>query len=170
MDFYELINYRRSIRAYEKKEVPEEKVTKILEAARLAPSAANKQPWHFIVIKDKATREKFKDAYSPEWFHTAPVIIGICGNPKQAWVRKYDNKNYFDVDLAICFDHLTLAAANEGLGTCWIGAFKPEKVKEILNLPDEIQAVAFTPLGFPAEKGKEKVRKALSDIVHLDKW
>lgn len=169
MDFLELVTKRKSIRGYEERDVPKELINRVLECARMAPSAKNIQPWHFVVITDEKKRLQLKEAYPREWFFNAPVIICICGVEKEAWSR-YDGKSYFDVDLAIAFDHLTLAATEAGLGTCWIGAFKPNIVKEALNLPDNITPLALTPLGFPKDAGVEKRRKRLDEIVHWDHW
>ncbi len=164
MDFYEVINNRRSIRAYKKDPVEDDKLDRILNAARLAPTAANKQPLSFIVIKNNEIKQKLKDAYSQEWFFAAPIIICACALPGEAWKRN-DGKAYVDVDVAIAMDHLILAASAEGLGTCWIAAFKPEVVKEILNLPDNTDPLILTPLGYPEVIPEPTFRKPLEGIV-----
>jgi len=164
MDFYEVIRTRRSIRGYQERPVEEDKLQRILEAARLAPSAANRQPWQFLVIKTEKIKKEFQRAYNKDWFWQAPVIICACGIKKEAWIRS-DGKSYLDVDVAIAMDHLVLAATAEGLGTCWIGAFNPSEVKKILNLPDDIEPVALTPLGYPATSPKPTHRKLLGKIV-----
>lgn len=169
MEFYEVLANRRSIRKYKSDPVEEDKINRILEAARIAPSAANRQPWHFLVIKDAAVKSRLKEAYGPEWFHTAPVVVCVCGEPDKAWVRG-DGKNYVDVDVAIAFEHLVLAAAAEGLGTCWIGAFQDRKLKEILGLPKGIEPVAMTPLGYPDENPRPFSRKPIFAIVRQDRW
>jgi len=169
MEFYEVVRKRSSIRKYKDRPVEEEKLRRILEAARLAPSAANRQPWHFIVVRDPKVKEELKAAYGREWFYTAPVIICACGDPSSAWVRS-DGKSYLDVDVAIAMEHLILAAAAEGLGTCWIGAFDEEAVKKALGIPEGISVIALTPLGYPAEEKGEKVRKSTEDIVHYERW
>ncbi len=169
MDFYEVVRKRSSIRKYQDRPVEEGKLQRILEAARLAPSAANRQPWHFIVVKDPKVKEKLKAAYGREWFYTAPVIVCACGDPSAAWVRA-DGVSYLDVDVAIAMEHLILAAAAEGLGTCWIGAFDEQAAKRALGVPEHIKVVAMTPLGYPAEEKGEKRRKSLEEIVHYDRW
>lgn len=170
MDFYNVISGRRSIRKYKTdKKVPDEVLNRILNAARIAPSACNIQPWHFIVIKDNRIKEKLKDAYRQDWFWTAPVIIVGAVDSTISWKRG-DGVNYAEVDLTIAMDHLILASANEGLGTCWIGAFSENKVKEILNIPSNIKVVAMTPLGYPAEEPKMRQRKSLEEIVHREVW
>jgi len=170
MEFQELVRRRRSIRAYRPDPVEEEKLRRVLEAGRLAPSAANRQPWHFIVVRDPEKRGMLRRAYNREWFVSAPVIIVACADPTRAW-RRGDGEEYWKVDVAIAMEHIVLAAANEGLGTCWIGAFDERAVKEALGIPDHIRVVAMTPLGYPAEsKGEVTDRKPLEEIVHYDGW
>jgi nitroreductase len=164
MEFYEVISKRRSIRAYKKDPVDDSKLGRILNAARLAPTAANKQPFSLIVVKDEETKLKLKDAYSQEWFFTAPVIVCACALPDDAWKRN-DGKGYVDVDVAIAMDHLILAASAEGLGTCWIAAFKPEVVREVLNIPDNMEPLFLTPLGYPETIPEPTFRKPLEEIV-----
>ena len=164
MEFYEVINKRRSIRAYKKDPVEDSKLSRILNAARLAPTAANRQPYSLIVVKDEETKLKLKDAYSQEWFFTAPVIVCACALPDDAWKRN-DGKGYVDVDVAIAMDHLILAASAEGLGTCWIAAFKPEVVREALNIPDNMEPLVLTPLGYPETIPEPTFRKPLEEMV-----
>ena len=164
MEFYEVISKRRSIRAYKKNTVEDSKLSRILNAARLAPTAANRQPYSLIVVKDEETKQKLKDAYSQEWFFTAPVIVCACALPDDAWKRN-DGKGYVDVDVAIAMDHLILAASAEGLGTCWIAAFKPEVVREVLNIPDNMEPLVLTPLGYPETIPEPTFRKPLEEMV-----
>jgi len=164
MELYEVIHTRRSIRAYKRNSVEEDKLQRILDAAKSAPSAANRQPVHFIVVKNDEVKQKLKDAYSQRWFYTAPIIICACAIADKAWKRN-DGKEYVDVDVAIAMDHLILAASAEGLGTCWIAAFKPEVVKEVLNIPDNIEPLVLTPLGYPETIPEPTYRKQLSEIV-----
>ena len=164
MDFYETINLRRSIRAYKKDPVENDKLDRILNAARLAPKAANRQPFSLIVVKNEQVKYKLKDAYSQEWFYTAPVIICACASPGTAWKRN-DGKAYVDVDVAIAMDHLILAASAEGLGTCWIAAFKPEVVRDALNIPDNLEPLILTPLGYPEVIPEPTFRKPLEEMV-----
>lgn len=164
MEFHDVVRSRRSIRAYRSDPFEEEKLERILEAARRAPSAANRQPVYFYVIRDEEARSSLLEAYSQQWFANAPVIICACSRPDEAW-RRSDGKSYADVDLAIAMDHLILAATAEGLGTCWIGAFKPEPLRRVLDIPDELEPVALTPLGYPDEEPAERPRKDLDEIV-----
>jgi nitroreductase len=166
MDIYEVIKKRRSIRSYKSTPVEEEKLHRILEAARLAPSAANRQPVYFVVVKEKKIKQQLKRTYSEEWFYTAPLIICICSVPEKAWKRS-DGKNYADVDATIAMDHLILAATAEGLGTCWIAAFKPPVLKTILNLPPGIEPVAISPIGYPLNTPEPTYRKPLEEISKI---
>jgi len=164
MEFYDVIRSRRSIRAYRSDPVEQEKLERIMEAARRAPSAANRQPLYFYVVRDEETRAALLEAYSQQWLADAPVIICACHRPDDAW-RRSDGKSYADVDLTIAMDHLILAATAEGLGTCWIGAFKPEPLRRVLGIPCELEPVALTPLGYPEEEPSERPRKTLEEIV-----
>jgi len=170
MDVFEAIKTRRSIREYQEKPVEQEKLSKVLEAARLSPSAANKQPWKFIVVTDPKVKESLRSAYNKDWLISAPVIIVGCALPKEAWVRS-DGEEYWKVDLAIAMQSLILEAWEQGLGTCWIGAFREDGVKKALGIPDDVRVVALTPLGYPAEEKEPVVRrKPLEEIVSYDHW
>ncbi len=170
--FIELAEKRRSVRAYKPDEVPEDLLQTVLEAGRLAPSACNKQPWRFIVVRSETGRRALGAAYAREWFWKAPVVIAVCILPKEAWVRSYDGQNYAMVDGALAMDHLTLAAAELGLGTCWIGAFDPAAAREILNLPDGVEIVGLTPLGYPDVEPNPRVRsrRPLGETVMKERW
>jgi len=134
MDFSQLVQMRGSVRGYLDTPVEEEKLDLILEAARLAPTAANRQPFRVVVVRDDHLRAAFATAYSREWFYTAPVILVVCGVPAEAWTRS-DGFDSLVTDAAIVTDHLTLQAADLGLGTCWIANFDPQAVRGILRLP-----------------------------------
>ena len=164
MDLWEALRTRRSIRGYDPQPIPRETIEKVLDAARIAPSAANRQPWHFYVITDAPKREQLAAAYGKEWCWCAPAVIVACARPGDAW-RRGDGVNYAWVDVAIAFDHLTLAAHAEGLGTCWIGAFKPEALREVLDIPAELEPVAMTPLGVPEDEGRPTERKPLEEMT-----
>ena len=170
--FQELAEKRRSVRAYKPDPVPEEMLQQVLEAARVAPSACNKQPWRFIVVRSETGRRALGAAYAREWFWKAPVAIAVCILPKEAWTRSYDGQNYAMVDGALAMDHMTLAAAELGLGTCWIGAFDPAAVREILGLPDGVEVVGMTPLGFPDVEANPRVRsrRPLGETVMKERW
>ena len=169
MAFLELAKERYSVRAYKPDLVEDGKLQQVLESARLAPTAANRQPFQFIVITTKGKEADLGRIYGRPWFVQAPIVICACGIPSRAWVRR-DNKNYCDIDVAIAVDHLTLAAADLGLGTCWIGAFDPVAARDILGLPDEVEPIAFTPLGYPDDQPKAKTRKSNSELVRYEHW
>lgn len=169
MDFQKLIETRYSVRAYSSKPVEKEKVEKVLHAAQMAPTAANRQPFHFIVIETKGRGEELGRIYHREWFSKAPLVICACADATQAWTRM-DGKHYADVDTTIAMDHLILAAADLGLGTCWVAAFDPQAAREILHIPVALEPIAFTPLGYPKDSVREKKRKEIPDIVSYHQW
>ena len=164
MDFFELIQTRYSVRAYKPDPIEDEKLQLILEAARLAPTAANRQPFQILVLKTAGRQAELRPIYPRDWFLQAPLLLCACGIPAQNWVRR-DGKNYNDVDVTIAMDHLILAAASLGLGTCWIAAFDPSAARQILHLPEGVEPVAFSPLGYPADAPRPKQRKPLSELV-----
>ncbi len=177
MKFDDVIQVRKSVRRYADKPVEQEKIAKCLEAAQLAPSWANKQCWHFIVVRDKEIIAKLAKGFN-FWAKKAPVMIVACGDPKRSGTSR--GQDYYLVDVAIAMEHLVLAAANLGLGTCWLGFFNEDEVKELLKIPKGIRVVALTPLGYPHPSegvwGKiikmavSKKRKDLGEIAHDGKW
>jgi nitroreductase len=169
MDFGDLIIKRYSVRAYKPTPVEDDKLQKVLNAARLAPTAANRQPFQFIVIHTAGREVELKRIYKSDWFSKAPLVICACAVQNQAWTRM-DNKNYSEVDVTIAMDHLILAATDLGLGTCWIAAFDPNAAREVLRLPEGVEPVAFTPLGYPADRPGAKKRKELSEMVKYEHW
>ena len=171
MNFYEVINTRKSVRKYKSDPVPEDALKRILEAGRLAPSAKNIQPWHFIVVREPAVKQKLIDACRGQKFIAeADVVLCGCSSEKIAWGNMGGYMSAFAIDLTIAFEHMILAAAYEGLGTCWIGAFDEKKVKEVLNVPHDMRVVALTPIGYPAVEPKDRGRKPLSEIVSYEKY
>lgn len=169
MEFDELILKRYSVRAYRNDPIEEQKLHKVLEAARLAPTAANQQPIQVIVIHTVGRQEELKRIYRREWFTQAPLIICVCGIASQAWVR-HDGACYVQVDAAIVMDYMILQATDLGLGTCWIGAFDPQAAREILGLPEGVEPLLFTPLGYPADQLLDKERKNLLELVRYESW
>lgn len=169
MQFQELVRARYSVRSYKPDTVEQEKLHQVLEAARLAPSAANRQPFTFLVVHTEGRQGELRRIYDRAWFVEAPLVICACGIPAQSWVRR-DGKSYMDVDVAIAMDHLILAAADAGLGTCWIGAFDPIAAREVLGLPSDVEPIAFTPLGYPADQPRPKKRKPLEELVRYEHW
>lgn len=169
MEFFEVIQKRYSVRSYRRDPVEEHKLQQVLEAGRLAPTAANRQPFQLIVIHTAGRETELRRIYDRGWFVQAPVIICACAIPDKAWVR-CDGKNYYDVDVAIAMDHLVLAATDMGLGTCWIAAFDPAAAREVLGLPNSLEPIAFTPLGYADDHLGPKRRKTLTEIVKREHW
>jgi nitroreductase len=167
--FTELVKKRYSVRSYENKPVDEGVLLKILETGSLAPSACNNQPWVFIVIRKDETKKKLAPAYERAWFVTAPIILALCCDLSQSW-RRADGKNYGYVDVAIAMDHITLAATEAGLGTCWIANFNLEAARHALGMPENMEPVVFTPLGYPSSAPSRKKRKTLDQIVHWERF
>ncbi|MGD9127471.1 MAG: nitroreductase family protein [Planctomycetia bacterium] len=170
MNVYEAILARKSVRAYQNREVSDEILDRILDAARMAPSASNRQEWRFVVVRDPEMREKLAEAARRQMFIAeAPVVVACCAET-DGHIMSCGEACY-PIDVAAAIDHLTLAAVEEGLGTCWIGAFNQAKVKELLNIPPEIQVVELLPLGYPADPTpKPKQRLQLEEIVHHETW
>ncbi|MEM2028093.1 MAG: nitroreductase family protein [Candidatus Bathyarchaeia archaeon] len=171
MDVFEAIQKRRSVRAYEPTPIPREMLKKILEAARLAPSAGNIQPWHFIVVTDAEKRRRLAEAPFAGFLKEAPVVIVGCGNQRAS-------PKWFMVDVAIAMQNMVLAATAEGLGTCWVGSFNEDKVRDLLKIPSDYRVVALLALGYPRNKldiqggmiHLIRRRKSLEDIVGFEEF
>jgi nitroreductase len=170
MDVYEAIRTRKSVRSYLDKAVEQDKLERILEAARLAPSANNRQEWRFVVVTDPEVRRRLADEGCGQRFvGEAPVVIAACAETDRRTMRC--GIPCYLVDVAIAIDHLTLAAAAEGLGTCWIGSFDPQKVRSILGIPAEVEVIELLPLGYPRDpKPVAKSRLPLDAVVHRERW
>ena len=167
MNFIELATQRSSVRNFEPRPVENEKLLQVLEAARIAPSAANFQPWQFNILTEPEVLDLIYPLYPREWLTTAPVIIVALGDHSKGWHRGKDDKDFTEVDVAIAIDHLTLAATELGLGTCWICNFDVEKYCEIFNTPENLEPIALIPIGYPVAKPiKVKQRKAIDQIVN----
>lgn len=169
MDVLKAIQSRRSIRAYDSREVEEGKLLRVLESGRLSPSAGNRQERRFIIIRDAHTRKLLCMAAGNQRFVAeAPVVIAACSVEKE-YVMSCGQLAY-PIDTAIAVDHMTLQAVEEGLGTCWIGAFDEKKVKEILQIPDNVRVVSLLPIGYPSTIPQSGPRKSLDEIVMWEKW
>lgn len=171
MRFNQLIIQRYSVRNYKNKPVEKEKLIQVLDAARMAPSAVNFQPWHFIVVTRPENLMKMQKTYQRDWFKSAPVIILACADHAQSWKRGIDGKDSADIDVAVAIDHLTLQASELGLGTCWVCNFDTQRCAEALKLPGNIEPIAMIPIGYPEdEQIPVKKRKNLDDIIHWEKF
>lgn len=168
MDVLKAIQERRSIRNYSDKPVEDEKLNAVLEAARLAPSGNNKQAWRFIAVKDSATRQKLQEACGGQKFVSqAPVIIAACSLEQNTMTCGQPAET---VDVSIAVSYMTLEAVEQGLGTCWLGFYYEDKVKQILGIPDSARVVAVVPLGYPAETPRPRPRKTLAEVTAAEKF
>ena len=166
MKFIELTKERHSVRSYTARLVEQEKLDYILECARLAPSAVNKQPWKFMVVQSPEGKSKICQCYAREWMAEAPLYIIVCAVADEAWTRRYDGKNHADIDAAIATEHICLAAADQGLGTCWVCNFDTARCSEILGLTPSMYPLALIPVGYPADETvPDKKRKDTGEIV-----
>ena len=173
MDLYQAIQNRSSIRKYQPDPVPNDILLKILEAARAAPSWANKQCWRFLVVKD-AERKKELAASLPEGnpatkaVAAAPVVVVACADPKAS--GHVEGKDYYLLDVGIAMQQLVLAAFAEGLGTCWVAWMDEDAIRKACNVPEDFRVVALTPVGFPAKEARSIPRKDLSEIAFAETW
>ena len=171
MDFYEVVRKRRSYRVYKPTMPEKDKIDRILEAARLAPTWANMQGVYYIIVQEPENVKAVWNAVGQlEKFTEAPMfIVGIISEKSSG--TNSNGEKYYGVDFGICFEHLILAAAAEGLGTCWIGWFNEEKVKKALNIPKQYRVLGLTPLGYPVKlRGEVTDRKPLNKILHYEKF
>ena len=169
MDVFAAISQRSSVRAYKAKDIEEDKLKRILEAARLSPSASNRQEWKFIVVTNKETKKKLAQAAFGQFFiGEAPIVIVACGTESKAIMSCGQPTHTVDVSIACAY--MILQAYELGLGTCWIGAFKEDETKKILKIPEHVRVVAMTPLGYPDEPPSEKSRKRLDEIICFEKY
>ena len=170
VDVIQAIKSRKSVRSFLDKKVESEKVTNILEMARLAPSFFNRQDWRFVVVRDITTKNKLvNNAKSPSFVAEFPIVIVGCGKPIEH-ISSSDQSSYI-IDAAIALNHVTLAAVEYGLGSCWISIFDEKKVKEILDIPEEIRIIGLVSLGYPKETSvSEKRRIPLAQLIKFEKW
>jgi nitroreductase len=173
MNIYEVIEARRSIRRYKPDPVEEEKITRVLNAARLAPSWKNLQCWRFVVISSEHGKAGLLAAFDDtnpgkKAITAAPVMIVLCADPRVS--GKVGDKEYYLVDSGITMEHLMLAARAEGLGTCWLGEFNENAVKSVLEIPQQWRVVGLTPLGYPDQDPRPRPRKTMEEIIFREKW
>ncbi len=174
MDFYEVIRTRRSVRSYRDDPIPKEGLERVLDAARIAPSGSNRQPWKFILVRDGALKQKMVSVcHNQEFIAEAPLVVVACGERLPINRGGYMGEMSVLLDVAIAFTQLILAARAEGLGTCWIGAFNNHTIKELLEVPEGYEVVAITPLGYPSYPKaftEPKKRKTINQIVSENKF
>ncbi|TCN70491.1 nitroreductase [Acetobacteroides hydrogenigenes] len=166
MNFLELVKHRASVRSFSERAVEAKTLEYILECARLAPSAVNYQPWRFFVVSSAEAKKALQRCYNREWFTSAPLYILACGDSGKSWKRGSDGKDHLDIDVAIAVEHICLAAAEQGLGTCWVCNFDAALCSQELRLPENLIPVAIIPLGYPAgEVERRGSRKDIEEIV-----
>jgi nitroreductase len=168
MNVLSAIQGRRSIRKYSNKPIEDEKLLNVLEAARLSPSAINRQNWKFIVVKDSKIRKELTEAIGQPFVGEAPIILVCCGTEPEGIMR--GGQPRYTIDLSIATAYMILEAYEQGLGTCWLGSYDEGMVKKVLDIPENVRVVAITPLGYPAELPPQKSRKSLEDIISYDKY
>ncbi len=171
-NFLDLVKARYSCRKYLSTPVDRETIMAVLETARLAPSACNRQPWQYVVADTPELCKEIAGCYGRDWVDNVPVFVVAIGDHDQAWHRAEDSKDHTDVDLSIAVEHICLAATAAGLGSCWICNFDEPRLRETLNLPDNLEAIAIIPLGYPDPESAvpEKKRKASEEIIRWGKF
>jgi nitroreductase len=171
MSILEVIKERRSVRKYKADPIPDDALYRVLEAARFSPSGKNLQPWKFILVRNESLKQRLVEASVRQTFIAeAPVVIVACGFPDRCYSRMGNYMKSWSVDVAIAIEHMILQAQEEGLGTCWIGAFEETDVKSILNIPEGVRVLALTPLGYPDESPLPRGRKNLEEIVSYNSY
>ena len=170
MEVFEAIEKRKSVRAYDSRPVPDDVLMKVLETGRIAPSASNKQPWHFIVVKDPERRKALSDGKWAKFLTESPVVIVGCGN-------KDESPEWHVIDVTIAMQQMIIAATAEGLGTCWIGSFYEDRVRKALKVPEELKIVAMLAVGYTKEKMdltakvvRSRNRKKMDEILSYEEF
>lgn len=164
MNFKDLCAARYSCRQYKSDPVPQDKLAYIQECVRLAPSAVNLQPWHFLLVTDEERLSQIRACYKRDWIQTAPAIAVCCVRRDEAWTRRYDGHNHADIDIAIATEHLCLAATEQGLGNCWVCNFDVEALRQTGIVPEGYEAAVLVPIGYPADEPREKNRKPMAEV------
>ncbi|UCE16553.1 MAG: nitroreductase family protein [Candidatus Bathyarchaeota archaeon] len=161
MSLLQVIFERRSIRRYRSELIPDEALGNILEAGRLAPSADNAQPWHFVVVIERKIKERLSTGRWNRFIKNSAATIVGCG---------YKDNEWSTIDVTIALENMVIAAETQGIGSCWIGDFEEEKVKELLNIPENLKVIALVSFGYPAVRPKPPKKKNLETIVHYNKF
>lgn len=173
MHIPEAIRERKSVRAFTDRDVSFDEAELLVEAACLAPSAGNLQPWEFVVVRDRIVKGKLADAaHGQNFIYQAPVVFVICAVPRRSALRygRRGSELYCLQDTAAAVQNLILTARENGLGSCWVGAFDENRAAKALGLPDRVRPVAIVPVGYPAESPPRRRRRPLSEVIHRDKW
>jgi nitroreductase len=172
MELSEAIKKRRSIRAYKKQDVSEETVEKLIDAASLAPSAGNIQPWKFVIARNPDTKKKLAQAANQAFIEEAPVVIVVCANEKRSSMGYgFRGKTLYCIqDTAAATQNILLTAYSLGLGTCWVGAFNEDQAKKAINAPEEMRPVAIIPVGYPNEAPTQRNRRPINQIIHHESF
>ncbi len=163
-----VMNERRSCRSYDTNRIPEhDLIAAAIDAARIAPSACNRQPWQFLVVDSEEARQQIFEAYGKDWIKTAPTYIIAIGNHDESWHRPYDGKDHLDIDLAIAVEHLCLAAASLELSTCWVCNFDPAKLSQAFHIEAPQEPIAIIPIGYAAADAamSPRPRKSSEEII-----
>lgn len=169
MCILKIIKERKSVRRYKPDPIPDPVLLRVLDAARFSPSGKNLQPWKFILVRDKKIKKDLVEASVGQSFIAeAPIVVVACGFPDKCYSRMGNYMKSWAVDVAIAVEHMMLQAQEEGLGTCWIGAFEEKDVRRILKIPDDVKVLALTPLGYPDEIPRSRERKSLEEIIAHD--
>jgi nitroreductase len=166
MEFYDVVKNRKSIRAYKDEPIDNDVLKRIGEALNLAPSACNIQPWCFRIILNREVRESICSCYKNDWLKKAPAIVVALGNRETAW-KRLDGSSIVNVDIGIAMEHLVLAAAAEGLGTCWICAYDVGRMNSVLGILPPWEVLAISPIGKAAENPEPRKRKPISDVFRI---
>ncbi|MCK5845428.1 MAG: nitroreductase family protein [Victivallales bacterium] len=166
MDFYEVLNKRKSVRGYKSDPVPQKALDKMAEALQTAPSACNLQPWSFRFVMNENIKADIRKCYTASWLAEAPIIIVALANYDDCW-KRLEGAPIAELDMGIAMEHLVLAAAAEGLGTCWICAYEIEKMNKALNILPPWSAIAISPLGYPNDTQSDKPRKPTKEVFKI---
>lgn len=170
MKLDEIIQLRRSIRKFKDQSVDKDVVDKIIESARLAPSAVNFQPWKFYICRSEEVKKVVRQSYPREWFNKAPLYILACGDHQQSWKRPCDGKDCLDIDIAIAVEHMVLKITELGLGTCWVCNFNPQIIKEGLQLSENMEPIVLLPVGYPENVDPDSRNMKRKSPEEITKW
>lgn len=174
MNALELIKKRCSIRSYQTTPIEHEKLSYIVEAAQMSPSAVNYQPCYFLVITEEEGRKKVAECYPREWIKSAPAVIAVCGDHSQSWKRQTDGKDHLDVDAGIAIENICLAATSLDLATCIVCHFDTDKFHDVFDLPESVEPIALIPVAYPSDpdlfEKTPKKRKSLNEVVKWERF